>query len=65
MSQTTRQKSEFLGLHDPFADLPAAASQPRPRTPLMDEEKASELLRAGATLAALFALVALAVMVLY
>ncbi len=66
MSQTTRTKSEFLGLHDPFADTPAGTpAAPRQPAPVMTREKAGELARAGATLAVLFLLVAAAVTVLY
>jgi hypothetical protein len=66
MSQTTRTKPDFLGFHDPFADLPAGTvGQPRQAAPLLDKEKAGELVRAGTTLTVIFLLVAVAVTALY
>ena len=57
-----RQKSEFLGLHDPYADLPTDADAARrPASPLLTREKAGELLRAGASLVVIFVLVAVAI----
>ncbi len=62
MSQTKHQKSEFLGLRDPYAETPAGSEVPRPPAgPLMTREKAAELGRAGAALAVL--LLAIAVVV--
>jgi len=67
MSQTTlerpsRPKSEFLGLHDPYAAPPkGAAPVPRPPRPLINGETRGELLRAGATLSVLFLVIAVAI----
>jgi hypothetical protein len=56
------KRSEFLGLHDPYRDLPGAeASVPRPKEPLMTREKAHELLRAGASLTVLVVVMAVAI----
>ncbi|NKC32024.1 hypothetical protein [Falsiroseomonas selenitidurans] len=55
--------SEFLGLHDPWADAPAG-TEPAPRPPagpLVTREKAGELVRAGGALAALFILIAVVI----
>ncbi|MGG5812180.1 hypothetical protein [Falsiroseomonas sp. CW058] len=67
MSQTTRTKSEFLGLHDPYADLPQGNALPvRPTAePLMTREKAGELLRATASLIVILVLMAVAVTAFY
>jgi hypothetical protein len=66
MSQTTRTKTEFLGLHDPYAARPAGAPrQPPQPAPLIDKEKAGELVRAGATLTVILLLLAVAVTALY
>ena len=67
MSQVRRPKSEFLGLHDPYADVPASTTpQPRrPAQPLLDKEKGEELLRAGASLVVIVVLIAVAVTALY
>lgn len=57
-----RTKSEFLGLHDPYADVPASSVGPRPPAePLVTKEKAGELLRAGASLTVLFVIVAVVI----
>ncbi|WP_439597520.1 hypothetical protein [Falsiroseomonas sp.] len=60
MSQAKQPRSEFLGLHDPYGDTPAGkAAVPRPPAgPLVDREKAGELVRAGGALTALFILIA-------
>jgi hypothetical protein len=61
-SQLQRPKSEFLGLHDPYADLPASVPPPRPPAgPLLTREKAAELLRAGASLTVIIVLMAVAI----
>lgn len=67
MSQARRPKSEFLGLHDPYADLPQgdAPTPPRPIQPLLDREKGEELIRAGASMAVIVVLVAVMVTALY
>lgn len=67
MSQVRRPKSEFLGLHDPYADVPTADAPParRPAQPLLDKEKGEELLRAGASLVVILVLIAVAVTALY
>jgi len=67
MSQARRPKSEFLGLHDPFADgptVPMDAPQ-RPVPPLMDKDKGAELLRAGASLTVIVVLIMVVVVALY
>jgi hypothetical protein len=62
MSQSARTKSEFLGLHDPFAELPqGGASGPRQAEPMMTKEKAGELLRAAASLTVIVVLMAVAI----
>lgn len=62
MSQAERPRSEFLGLHDPYADTPAGPPAPRPPPgPLVTREKAGELVRAGGALAALFILIAVVI----
>lgn len=67
MSLARRPKSEFLGLHDPYADGPTIAvdSARRPVTPLVDKEKGAELLRAGASLAVIVVLLMVVVVALY
>jgi hypothetical protein len=61
-TQSQRPKSEFLGLHDPYADLPGDANAPRPPAPpLVTREKAGELMRAGASLAVILVLMAVAI----
>jgi hypothetical protein len=67
MSQAQRPKSEFLGLHDPYGDGPAGslASQQRRAEPLLDKEKASELMRAGASLTVIIVLMAVVVTALF
>ena len=62
MSQANRPRSEFLGLHDPYGDTPASNAAPRPPAgPLVDKEKAGELVRAGGALTALFILIAVVI----
>lgn len=62
MSQAKRPRSEFLGLHDPYAEAPAGAPAARqPSEPLVTREKASELARAGGALAMLFVVIAVAI----
>lgn len=66
MSQTTRSKSEFLGLHDPFAEPPASLpAAKREKPPLITREGTSELLRAAATLTVICLLIAVAITVFY
>jgi len=67
MSQARRPKSEFLGLHDPYADLPKGDSPlpRRPAQPLLDQDKREELLRAGASMVVIVVLLAVAVTALY
>lgn len=61
-SELDRRKSEFLGLHDPYADIPSGTSGPRPPAqPLLNREKAGELLRAGASLIVIVVLMAVAI----
>jgi hypothetical protein len=51
MSQARRSKSEFLGLHDPYADEPGdKPGAPRPSAPVLDQDRKSELIRASASL---------------
>ncbi|MGG5888798.1 hypothetical protein ACLF3G_16800 [Falsiroseomonas sp. HC035] len=63
MSQDRQPRSEFLGLHDPYrAPEPDAQAAPRPKAgPLVDREKAGELVRAGGMLMALFILIAVVI----
>ena len=67
MSQARRPKSEFMGLHDPYADGPTIPMDTprRPVPPLMDKEKGAELLRAGASLAVIVVLLMVVVVALY
>lgn len=66
MSQTTRSKSEFLGLRDPYADIPAGAVAPkREKQPLVSKDGAQDLLRAAGTMAVICLLIAVAIKVLY
>ncbi len=68
MSQVRRPKSEFLGLHDPYADMPASPSaRPSRRLdpPILDKEKGEELIRAGASLLVIVVLIGVAVTALY
>ena len=57
-----RPRSEFLGLHDPYADTDND-SPPAPRSsgPLLTREKFAELLRAGTSLVVIVVLMALVV----
>jgi hypothetical protein len=62
MSEARRPGSEFLGLHDPWAEPPPGEAPPRPpRGPLLDREQVSELLRAGASLGVLCLLMIVAI----
>lgn len=66
MSQTTRSKSEFLGLHDPFAETPANTPAPkREKQPLMTKESRSEMLRAATTMTVICLLIAVAISIIY
>jgi len=67
MSQARRPKSEFLGLHDPYADGPPVPMDAprRPVPPLVDKEKGAELLRAGASFTVIVVLVMVVVVALY
>lgn len=66
MSQTTRSKSEFLGLHDPFAETPNGLPPvPRPAPGKLDADQKSELWRAAVSLTLLFALVAVAIKAIF
>ncbi|MBU8537189.1 hypothetical protein [Falsiroseomonas tokyonensis] len=59
IAQAKKPRSEFLGLHDPYGDTPTGKDAPRPPAgPLVDREKAGELVRAGSALTALFLLIA-------
>ena len=62
MSQTQRPRSEFLGLHDPYAETTKGSVGPRPPAgPLVTREKAGELLRAGASLTVIMVLMAVVI----
>ena len=62
MSSTRPKPSEFLGLHDPYGASPIRSVVPRaPAAPMLDKEKRSELVRAGAMLSALFIIIAVVI----
>lgn len=57
-----QQKSEFLGLHDPYAETAQdGPTVPRAAAPWFTRDKLSELLRAGASLLVILAVMALVV----
>ena len=59
MSQTKQQRSEFLGLRDPYAEAtPGEEGFRAPAEPLVTREKLEELARAGAALAVLLLAIA-------
>lgn len=60
-----QRKSEFLGLHDPYATtVQDGPGLPRVSAPLFTREKLGEFLRAGATLLVILLVMAIAVAVL-
>ncbi len=62
MAQMNQRRSEFLGLHEPYAEATSGSSGPRPPAePLVTREKAGELLRAGASLTVIVMLMAVIV----
>ena len=66
MSQTTRSKSEFLGLHDPFAVTPSGLpSIARPAPKKLDADQKSELWRAAVSLTVLFGLIAIVIKAIF